>query len=233
MPRIRASIRAAIARLGSLGLTVAVVGPVVTLPVGLEPFAPNAVMAAPEPSPIPTRWELDIDAGPLRVGTVDVPGVGPRAYFYLTYKVTNNSGEDLYFAPSFELATDDGAVLRSGRGVPLAVVDVLQQRLNNPLLLDQISILGTLRQGEENAREGLVVWPADNMMVDEITVYAAGFSGETRRITPPDAAAPSPGQQPEEVVLRKTWMMTHLVPGELTGRGNTPLERTGARWILR
>lgn len=210
----------------------------------LTTFAPGA----PEPSPTPVRWELNITPGPLRVGIVDVKDVGPRAFFYMPYKVVNNSGEDLYFAPAFEMTvktatssrpstTDDkdldDLIVRAGRGVPLDVYQTLIQRLANPFLEDQISMIGVLRQGEENAREGLVVWPADNLKVHEIVVYAIGFSGETRRVANPDAPPPGPGEQPDEVTLRKTLMLVHAASGELTDRGNTPIDRTVTRWIMR
>src|SRR5690606_4890038 len=45
---------------------------------------------APEPDPVPTRWELNFDAGPLRVIRLDTPS-GPRHYFYMTYRVINHS----------------------------------------------------------------------------------------------------------------------------------------------
>src|SRR5690242_18478643 len=76
---------------------------------------------APEPDPIPRRWELTIEPGPLRIAVVDIPGQGLQNYFYFTYKVTNTSGGDLLFAPSIDLATSTGEVLRSGRDVPAAV----------------------------------------------------------------------------------------------------------------
>lgn len=193
--------------------------------------------AAPEPSLIPTRWQLDVRPGPLRIAQVEVetqiagPSGSvvtvrqPRFFFYLTYTVVNNSGEDLMFAPSFELATDDGRLIRSGRDVPGEVTSELLTRMRNPFLLDQIGIIGTLTQGEENAREGLVVWPAENVRVDEVTIFASGFSGESRRVVRPDTG--------EEVVLRKVLMLRHDTPGELLGQGDRPVERTQQRWILR
>jgi hypothetical protein len=193
--------------------------------------------AAPEPSLIPTRWQLDVRPGPLRLAQVEVetqiPGPSGsvvtvrqhRFFFYLTYTVINNTGEDLMFAPSFELATDDGRLIRSGRDVPSEVTAELLKRLRSPFLLDQISIIGMLTQGEENAREGLVIWPADNLMVDEVTVFASGFSGESRRVIRPDTG--------EEVVLRKVLMLRHDTPGELLGQGDRPVDRTQQRWILR
>ncbi|MCB9848943.1 MAG: hypothetical protein H6814_11065 [Phycisphaeraceae bacterium] len=189
--------------------------------------APAQVQAAPEPSPVPTRWQLDLRPGPLRIATViDETGL-PRAYFYLTYDVVNNTGHDIFFAPSFELASEDGEIRLAGKGVPSVVTNELLARLRDPLLLDQISMAtaGELLQGEENGRSGLVIWPADGLKVDEIKVFAMGFSGETRTITKPDTG--------EQVTLRKTLMMIHETPGEITGKGDRPLHRTSQRWILR
>ncbi len=187
--------------------------------------APQA-LAAPQPAPVPRRWQLDFRPGPLRLASISTPETGPRTYFYLTYTVINNSGQDQVFAPSFELSTpDDGTLLRSGQDVSAAVVQELQKRLKIEDLKDEISMMGTLLQGEENARDGLVVWQAPNLMVDEVVVFAAGFSGETRTIKRPDTG--------EDVVLRKVMMLRHDTPGDLTGHFDETLERSTERWILR
>jgi hypothetical protein len=94
------------------------------------------------------------------------------------------------FAPSFDLATSDGNVARSGRGVPFDVIRQIMERLENPFLQEQVSMLGLLLQGEENAKEGLVVWPASTLDVDRLTVYMSGFSGETATIEVPDPRTP-------------------------------------------
>lgn len=164
--------------------------------------ASPAAAAAPEPNPVPRRWQLDVAVGPLRLATVETPEHGRRDYLYTFYKVVNNSGEDLLFAPMFELATDEGHLIRSGRGVPAAVTQELLRRLENPFLQDQISIIGVLLQGEENAKEGLVIWPAEGLKVDELSIYAAGFSGETVTLEIPvvealSAPAPAAGDGPE------------------------------------
>lgn len=202
-------------------------------------------MAAPEPSLTPVRWQLDIEPGALRLTTVNVEGVGPRAFYTMTYKVTNNSGQDLYFAPAFELAVDEESPIRSGRGVATATTRDILAKQGNGRLADQVSVIGMLRQGPENAREGLVIWPAERLRANEVTVYAIGFSGETRRISKPDSkagesktAAEAPktkagARNPNEVVLRKTLMLNHQAPGDLTGLGDAVIERTGERWILR
>lgn len=189
------------------------------------------VHAAPEPSAIPLRWQLDVEPGPLRLATFEVGGQ-PRAFFYFTYLVTNRSGEERYFAPIWELATDDGRLLRAGQGVPLEVTEALLSRLADPALEDQISVIGNLRQGPEHAREGLVIWPAENLRVDEVRIYGTGFSGETKRVPLPTGETQADGR-PVEVVLRKTLMLTYDTPGQLTGLGNTPIRKSGERWIMR
>src|SRR5437870_4091815 len=87
------------------------------LPVAVAALAPMMAIA-PEPDPVPRRWQLEVEAGPLRVASVQVRDSGARSYMYMTYKAVNNSGEDLLFAPMFELSLGDGKVLRSGRDVP-------------------------------------------------------------------------------------------------------------------
>jgi len=198
--------------------------------------APPAV-AAPEPSIVPKRWQLDFRPGDLRLATFDIETVRrspdgrsvtssePRTFAYLTYEVVNNSGEDLLFAPSFALATAEGEVVRSGRGVPSEVVSRLMEKRENPFLEDEISVIRTLEQGVENAREGLVVWPADELKTDEIKIFAKGFSGETKRLTRPDTG--------EEVTLYKVMMLRYETPGDLASYGTRPIPRAEDRWILR
>lgn len=201
-------------------------------------WSPPRAHAAPEPALVPQRWQLDIEPGPLRLTTVQIEEEflmadgsveivsRPEAYFYFTYLVENNSGKDLRFAPIFELATEEGDLVRSGRGVSLAVRDELLARLKNPLLEDELDLVGRkIEQGEENALEGLVIWPAGSLKVDELTIFARGFSGETERVRRPDTG--------REVVLHKTLMLRHHVPGSLDGVYDEPLERAEKRWIMR
>ncbi len=195
------------------------------LPVGWFIPGPVAAWGAPEPEPVPRRWELSMVPGDLRVTSVDIGGQGPRAYFYFTYSVTNNSGEDRNFAPSFELATDRGEVSRSGRGVPRQATEAIRAMLKNPEVRDEITIQGILLQGPENAREGVVIWPATDLKADEYTIFAAGFSGETKAIARPDTG--------ETVILRKTMMLRHSAPGQLDPSSGQFVERSSIRWILR
>ncbi len=182
-------------------------------------------IAAPEPDAVPRRWEFRMEPGDLRIACVSTPNGEPRAYFYMTYTVTNATGQDRFFAPRFELATDNGEIVRSGKNVPPEVADELIRRIDNPFLKSEIDVQGLLLQGDEYRRDGLVVWRADDLLADEISVYAAGFSGETRTIDRPDNGEP--------ILLRKTIMLRHSTPGDLDCRDDRTLERISTRWIMR
>jgi hypothetical protein len=185
-------------------------------------------MAAPEPSPVPKRWELSIQPGPLRTAVVNTDA-GPRAYFYMTYKVINNGTQDLLFAPTFELATDEtGDPLRSGRDVPVAVTRAIVEMQDNQLLEDQISVVGTILRGPENAKESVAIWPVPQMKVSELSVYAGGFSGENATLELPDASG-----KVEKKILRKTYMMRFRMPGELSPGDGTEFKPFESRWIMR
>lgn len=188
----------------------------------------SLAFAAPEPDPVPRRWQLDVKVGPLRVAAIETPETGRKLYAYLTYVVTNNSGEDRLFAPSFELATDEGHLIRSGQRVPLEVTREIQRRLDNPMLEDQIKILGPLLQGEANAKDGVVVWPLPSVEVDEVNVYAAGFSGETKTVEFTNADG-----EVQRITLRKTLMLRHSTPGTISPGPSGALERVEQRWIMR
>lgn len=189
-----------------------------------------AMALAPEPDPVPTRWQLDLRPGDLRVMHIETPQ-GSGAYLYLTYSATNNTGEDLQFVPSFEMATNSGPSRLSGLGVPAAVTRAILDALQHPFMQDQINILGPIQQGPENAKHGLVVWPLEETRVNEIRVFAAGFSGETETIRLTDPAT----DEPVELLFRKTMMLRFDSPGEIrvSEIGNSPFPLIERRWIMR
>lgn len=182
----------------------------------------GTALAYPKPSTVPTRWELEFSAGPLRLY---VDEVGGQAYWHFTYKVVNRTGRERVWAPRFTLFTDVGEIMVSGRGVPTRVTDALMDLLGNPLLENQNAVIGELFHGREHAREGLVVWPAGSVAVNELSLFVAGISGETAAITNPITG--------EELVLRKTLKRDYLVPGDALPRGSTPAGLVGQSWVMR
>lgn len=183
---------------------------------------------APEPAPVPQRWQLEIEPGELRVLSVDVPNVGPRMYAYMTYRVVNNSGQDVLFAPSFELSDGEGEVIRSGRDVPQAATTAVFDLIQNPLAEDQISIIGELTQGKENGKDGFVIWAINDMNPASMTVYTAGFSGETATVEIKGADG-----KDQKFILRKTLRLDFRVPGTLEGQRLRPLSLESKTWIMR
>lgn len=189
----------------------------------LAALVSGALGLAPEPDPVPRRWQFDVKFGDLKVTSV-----AGKQYLYLTYKVTNSTGNDLLFAPSFEMTgTDDVAVRRSGRNVPASVTATILQRLNNPLLEDQIAIIGKLQRGPENARQGLVVWPVESARPGAITVFAAGFSGETAIVVPRGKT------EADKVTLRKTYMQQFGDLGDIGLMSDGAFPLVEGRWVMR
>lgn len=157
-------------------------------------------------------WELDFRPGPLRLFT-DTNG---DAYWYFTYKVVNRTGKERMWAPRFEFFSDKGEIKASGRSVPTEVTRSILGLLKNPLLEDQNQIIGELRIGEENAKDGVVIWPAKDLGVTEFTVFVTGASGKIRKVPDPRNGNP--------LVERWTLRFNYLVPGDPVARGSTPVE---------
>lgn len=176
----------------------------------------------PKPAPVPYRWELEFDSGPLRLYH---DSASNKYFWYFTYTVINRTGADQLWAPKFTLFTDTGEIMDSGRGVPTSVVEDLMGLLGNELLEDQNEAIGDLLQGKENAKEGLVVWPADKLDVTEMSMFVAGISGETARVKNPVSG--------QEIILRKTLQRDYIVRGDAAARGSEPIEMSEERWVLR
>ena len=184
---------------------------------------------APEPDPIPTKWQLDLRPGDLRLVSLANGNEGPRAYAFLTYRVVNNTGQDLPFVPAFDLANDRGTVVRSGQNVPSGVTAQVLALVNNEFVQDQIGILGTLQQGPENAKDGVVIWALPDLLTDALTVYGAGFSGETKPVTVTD---PETGEKVRRT-LRKVRRLQYATPGNLILDQSKPLDIMADDWVMR
>ena len=187
----------------------------------------SAAIAAPEPSPVAITWEFTFDLGPLRLAWVDTD-TGSQPYFFLTYRVTNYSGTDLLFAPDVSLMTDNITVLKSGRDVPTSVTSAILAELDNPLIESQIDIVSTVLEGPEHARDGVLIWPAKQLDVDEVKVFFAGLSGEFESYV-----VGRKTDNPQRYTLRKTLMLRYSTPGEFGEQGARPFELAEKRWVMR
>lgn len=174
-------------------------------------FAAVAGLAAPGGSvhaaPLSEEWELDFRPGELRHFVDPVDG---KAYWYFTYQVLNRTGAERMWAPKFEFYGDRGQLLDSGRGVPTRVTKTLLEKAGTKFTQDQYQILGPILVGEENAKDGLVVFPEPETFPDpnltEVILYVHGITNASRR--DPD---PVTGQIR---VQRRVLELRFLVPGD-------------------
>lgn len=197
-----------------------------------------AAQAAPVPSRAPKSWELDFEFHDLQRLEVVLPGDSrPTAFWYLLYTVTNNSGEDVDFYPSFELVTDTLQVVTAGNNISPTVYDVISGRHKKayPFFRDPIRASGRLLQGPDNARTSAAVFRDFDHEADSFTVYVAGLSGEIARMTNPsfNRDEAESATNPRYFTLRKSLGIAYNLPGDVRTRNQAVPIRRGQDWVMR
>lgn len=201
----------------------------------------------PEPSPYPIAWELKFQHDKPKRVVVKVPGQGSRAFWYMTYTVTNNTDEDRMFLPVFEMVTKDGKIHRSEKGVPPQVVfDQVkrQERARYPFLEPSHKVTGTVRVGEDQAKDGVAIWPEPMSEMGNFTIYVSGLSGETVtmkmvngvpvRVKPENIAQELKGVKEQDVIiLRKTLQLNYVVYGDEIYPGLDEVNVRPEVWVMR
>ena len=200
----------------------------------------------PEPSPYPISWELNFDHGKPQRIVVPIPGQGNRAFWYMTYSVINNTDEDRQFLPVFELVTRDGKIHRSDKGVPLRVFEEVKrrERARLPFIEPHYKVTGTLRVGEDQAKDGVAIWPEPMSEMGNFAVYVSGLSGETVtmkmvdgrpvKVKPENQAMELKGVPEKDVViLRKTLQLNYVVYGDEVYPGLDEVNVRPEAWVMR
>ena len=202
----------------------------------------------PEPSLYPVEWELNFEHKTPKRIIVDDPKSGQRhAYWYITYTVTNPTDKPIDFAPSFQLLSQNSKSpepIRSELGVPPRVFDVIKQREGNKFLENHRKIQGTLNPGEEQARDGVAIWPEPQLRMGRFDVFVSGLSGEYAILKKKDGqfvqidlkkAAEELKGVPEgdRITLRKTLQLSFHVPGDEVRPGEDPVMKKGQKWVMR
>jgi hypothetical protein len=212
---------------------------------------PWAVGEGPEPSPTPISWEFEFRFADLRRITVQTAGAsGPQDYWYLLYTAVNTSPRTQRFYPEFEAVTDDLRVVGADIGISPIVFDAIRERhrVTHPYLVHPTEAIGELKSGEDNARESVAIWRADDLAVNNFTIYVAGLSGESRLVPNPvyDPQRPETttvtgvnGRAREVVVnprlftLRKTLAIRYKLPGSDEALRRAEPVRVGVEWVMR
>lgn len=179
----------------------------------------------PQPSPTPVSWELTLTHSQPKRIVVQVPGdPGPTAYWYMTYHVVNNTDQDhVLFYPTFDLVTEDGKVIRSDTNLAPAVFDAIKGTERIKFLLNEQAVGGELRQGDDQSRDGVAIWPEPDVHMGTFNIFAMGFWGE--------AAIVKVGDQ--DVTLRKTLQLTYHLSLDENAPDHGVLTEKDTQFVMR
>lgn len=201
--------------------------------IGLGIVTPLRAAQFPTPSPYPISWELDFrHAEPKRIIVQAAGDPTPVAYWYMTYKVTNNTGQERMFLPMFLMLTDEGRLIRANNGVAPEVFDAIKKRENSRFMERPNAIAGELRVGEDEARESVAIWPEPKARMGRFTIFISGLSGEVAAVKDSDG---QPVKQPDgtPVLLRKTLQLNYHIAGDEVYPGEDEVHTVAHRWIMR
>jgi len=161
--------------------------------------------AEPQPTPAPTKWELTFKPDQLQKITAN-----GRTYWYLIYRVINNTGEDVDFLPVIERVSDITTELPPDKaeqspekasklivdpaitGIDPTVFRAIKQRhaRTYPLLISPVDVIGRIRQGIDNSRESVAIFKDLEPRVSKFTIYIGGLSGERQALPNPNYRKP-------------------------------------------
>ena len=194
----------------------------------------------PTPSEVPINWELEIQFDAPRAVHLQFDRTEPfKTYWYMHYTVINRTGKDRIFVPQFDLYTDTGQVIRAGQRIPSSIFRQIRELQGSPLLRDTIDMVGKLLQGEDNAKEGLAIWPDFDPKAGAIDVFIGGLSGETVEVKLPKPIraskqhATATGASQTTIILSKTLHLSYKVPGEAPQRPLVTPKRVAKTWVMR
>jgi hypothetical protein len=194
----------------------------------------------PEPSPYPIKWELTLEYQTPKRIVVNVPGAAtPKAYWYMTYTITNEGEETQVFIPQFELLTDDGKVHRARKDIPRQVFEAIRTKERSNLMVPPTKVGGELRSGVDQARDSVAVWEEPSKDMDTFKVFVGGLSGEFVELKD-DAGKPLKDKKGEQIILRKTLQLTYHTDGDEVYPGEDPVKQGEGRigkdakkWVMR
>ena len=167
-------------------------------------------------------WSFDFKPRALQLYVDSATGEG---YWCLTYTVTNLTGTDRQWMPKVEMLDDQGRIHSAGRSVAPSITKAVKELLGNPLLEDQFQVIGPLRHGRDNAKDGLLIWSAEPCDSTELTIFVRGLSGETETVQDPITKAP--------VILYKTARLEYRVPGNVKEKPMAQIAVESRDWVFR
>ena len=187
----------------------------------------------PKPSPYPISWELGFEHSKPKRIVVDSPGESaPKAYWYMTYTVTNKTDKEQTFLPIFQLVTKEGQVIRSDKNIPSKVFDVIKQREHIKFLEPYTKVAGELRIGDDQAKDSVAIWEEPESKMGTFSIYVGGLSGESVFLKD-EKGEQTKDADGKPVILRKTLQLNYQIPGDEVRPGDDPIIEKDHTWVMR
>lgn len=203
-------------------------------------YPPAKVHAYPKPSVNRVSWELDFTHGlPSRIA-VTLPGAdAPKAFWYMTFTVTNNTKEEQSFLPVFDLVDDHGNIHRSDQNIPKDVFTAIKAREKIKLLEPISKAAGRILVGPDQAHDSVAIWPEPLERMGTFSIFITGLSGEAvwfkdGKETPLNKADWVKTKQDEAgEILRKTLQIDIQIPGDEFYQGHDKVIQKDERCVMR
>ncbi|RKY28368.1 MAG: hypothetical protein DRP83_00855 [Planctomycetota bacterium] len=199
-------------------------------------------VAAPRADAGADSWTLEINySAPLPI-VVKLPGQQtPQLFWYFTYTVANHTGQDQMFTPEIILYTATGQIIQAGAGINPYVYRAIKKIHNEPLLLDGLSVMGKLLQGEDNAKSAIAVFRNFDPKAAEFDIFFSGLSGDSVlvklptpiKITASDGAKKNKKVKKSSVILTKTLWLSYRIGTEAADRAQAKPKLISKSWIMR
>ncbi len=210
--------------------------------VGVVLADPPAAKPYPIPAIYSAAWTLKFEHTlPKRI-VVDIPGQKlPKAYWFMTYTVTNKTDREQAWLPTFEFLTEEGKVIQSdGKNIPAKVFETIKAREKNQFLEPLTKVAGPLRIGDAEARESAIIWEEPEAELGHFSIFISGLSGEVRQFKKVDGnlVELKTGADFKEagtnlIILRKTFQLNFFINGDDIYPGQDVVNEKAEVWVMR
>lgn len=195
----------------------------------------SAAVAAPRAELVPNTWDLDLEFhDPQRI-SLRLPGdEHVTTFWYLLYRVSNRTGHDVEFYPSFRLVTNTLKTVTGGDHISPSVYEAIAARHAKefPFFAVPSKITGLLLQGEENARSSAAVFRVFDPKASRFTVYVAGLSGDITRVKNPKRRGSRQGEDEPPFLLRRSLAIVYDLAGDPETRKLANPVRVSRKWVM-
>ena len=192
--------------------------------------------AAPVPAIVQgaNLWTVDVEYTNPEQIMVKIPGRRkPQRFWYIILTMTNTSGYDVPFYPRCDLMTDTLKLTQAYRDTRKIVFKKIKKRYRRryPFLESLEYADNRILQGEDNAKDMVIIWPDFDPNAKKISLFIAGLSNETVAIDHPTEK--DKNGLPKRIFLRKTLQLDYTIAGDKSLRSRSGLTFKKQRWIMR